>query len=71
MKKHSPTFDFLISDWNDISNQIGGRTAKQCRERWQNHLDPLLKFGNWSAEEDTLLIRVFIFFIFIFFSFFS
>ena len=29
--------------------------AKQCRERWLNHLDPSLKKGGWTAEEDAIL----------------
>ena len=29
----------------------------QCRERWLNHLDPSLKKGEWSKEEDDILLR--------------
>lgn len=28
----------------------------QCRERWLNHLDPNLKKGEWSKEEDAILL---------------
>ena len=31
------------------------RTGKQCRERWHNQLNPLLKKANWSVEEDWIL----------------
>jgi hypothetical protein len=31
------------------------RTGKQCRERWQNHLRPDIKKGNWSAEEADMI----------------
>jgi len=27
----------------------------QCRDRWINHLDPSLKKGGWTAEEDAIL----------------
>mmetsp|Transcript_1704 Transcript_1704/g.2213 ORF Transcript_1704/g.2213 Transcript_1704/m.2213 type:complete len:350 (+) Transcript_1704:104-1153(+) len=43
------------SDWRFIASQVSGRTAKQCRERWQNSLDPTLKQGEWSQDEDALL----------------
>lgn len=38
------------------SLQIKGRKGKQCRERWQNQLDPTVKKGPWSEEEDEILI---------------
>ncbi|KAH8057084.1 RNA polymerase II transcription regulator recruiting protein [Aureococcus anophagefferens] len=45
-------------DWKaiaEIAEQIPGRIGKQCRERWTNHLDPNLKKGGWTHEEDTIL----------------
>lgn len=27
----------------------------QCRDRWLNHLDPRIRRGEWSEEEDRLL----------------
>jgi len=38
--------------------QIPGRKGKQCRERWQNQLDPDVRKGPWSDEEEQLLIAV-------------
>jgi hypothetical protein len=38
-----------------IAERIPGRIGKQCRERWTNHLDPNLKKGGWTHEEDTIL----------------
>lgn len=32
------------------------RHGKQCRERWNNHLDPSLKKSEWSTEEDVILL---------------
>ena len=29
----------------------------QCRERWFNHLDPALKKGGWTEEEDAILVE--------------
>ena len=44
-----------ISKWSEIAARIPGRIGKQCRERWFNHLDPAIKKGGWSAEEDRIL----------------
>ena len=33
------------------------RHGKQCRERWFNHLDPCLKKGNWTIEEDLIILE--------------
>ena len=38
--------------WTHIAKRMSGRTGKQCRERWHNHLKPDLKKGNWTEEED-------------------
>ena len=32
------------------------RAGKQCRERWHNHLQPDIKRGPWSEEEERALI---------------
>ena len=44
--------------WNKCSEIIKGRNAKQCREHWYEFLNPNLIKGNWTLEED-LLIMVF------------
>ena len=43
--------------WGEVASQISGRTAKQCRERWWHHLDPCVKKGGWSEEEDLLILE--------------
>ena len=43
-------------NWGSLATHVEGRTAKQCRERWCNHLDPSIKRGNWTAEEDRYLL---------------
>ncbi len=44
--------------WNQVSKKLFQlsnknylRTPKQCRERWNNHLDPSKVKGNWKLEE--------------------
>ena len=60
----SPQEDNLLIDWVKkngpkkwtlCSRIIPGRNGKQCREHWNNSLDPNLKKGKWSIEEDYLI----------------
>ena len=34
------------------------RSAKQCREHWNCYLNPTLKKGPWSMEEDVQLLEL-------------
>jgi Myb-like DNA-binding domain len=29
-----------FASWSKLAKQMPGRSSKQCRERWSNHLDP-------------------------------
>ena len=46
-----------MNKWSDIAERIPGRIGKQCRERWFNHLDPNLKKGGWTLDEDEILVQ--------------
>lgn len=39
--------------WTQCSKGIRGRCGKQCRERWVNILNPSVKKGKWSHQEQT------------------
>lgn len=41
--------------WAKIAACVPGRTNKNCRKRWFHSLDPSLKKGAWTDEEDHLL----------------
>jgi len=42
--------------WPEISQRIPGRTGKQCRERYVNHLKPTIRLHiGWSPKEDALI----------------
>ena len=43
-------------DWEACGRFIHGRKGKQCREHWNNCLNPELKKGCWSPEEDFLIM---------------
>ncbi|KAI9324430.1 hypothetical protein DFJ73DRAFT_872625 [Zopfochytrium polystomum] len=42
-------------NWAAIAEHVPGRTAVQCVARYQEALDPTIRKGKWSAEEDELL----------------
>ncbi|RIA96913.1 hypothetical protein C1645_707567 [Glomus cerebriforme] len=41
--------------WTKIAACVPGRTNKMCRKRWFHSLDPNLRKGPWTEEEDDLL----------------
>ena len=47
------------NNWSALSKIIKNRTAKQIRDRYVNSLDPNLKKGNFSKEEDDKIIYFF------------
>ena len=47
-----------IKHWSLIAASLHGRTGKQCRERWHNQLDPVIKKNHWTPEEDRILLDV-------------
>ena len=43
--------------WCQVGVAMEGRSAKQCRERWLNHLSPDVSKQKWTAEEDRAIIE--------------
>jgi hypothetical protein len=43
--------------WPQIVSVLPHRSAKQCRERWVNHLDPTVVKTEWSAREDEMIFE--------------
>jgi hypothetical protein len=50
VKRQGPT------KWTLCSEIIPGRSGKQCREHWNNSLNPEVKKGSWTSEEDFLIM---------------
>lgn len=48
---------FGENDWRHLAKKFDGRNSRQCRERWKYYLNPDLKVGNWTEEEDDLIIE--------------
>lgn len=44
-----------LQQWSTIALDLEGRTGKQCRERWINHLDPGVQKVPWTEAEDVIL----------------
>lgn len=45
--------------WTKIATAVPGRTGKQCRERYLNHLTPAVKLSSWSVTEDATIFRLY------------
>lgn len=44
-------------NWTRIASMLPSKVGKQCRRRWQNHLNAQLKTYVWTAEEDRTLLE--------------
>lgn len=44
--------------WKKLEKEMGGRTAKQCRERWKLSLDPTINKTVWNKDEDDQLLKL-------------
>lgn len=49
---------FGTKNWLAVSLFMNGRSAKQCRDRYMNYLIPGVFQGEWTKEEDELLIKL-------------
>ncbi|KAK3586968.1 hypothetical protein CHS0354_026684 [Potamilus streckersoni] len=46
------------NNWQRIKEFVPGRTSLQCRERWNNSLNPKLKHRCWSYDEDKKMLEL-------------
>ena len=44
-------------NWAQIASCFERRSARQCRERWQNYLDPSLINAEWTKEDDEKILE--------------
>ena len=47
-----------IKSWGVVASHLGGRSGKQCRERYHNQLDPTINKSAWTESEEQLLMRL-------------
>lgn len=44
--------------WSYVASAVPGRTGKQCRERWYNHLDAAVRKEPWTIDEERKLVQL-------------
>ena len=42
-------------NWLVLAEKLGNRQSKQLRERWFNHINPIIKKTEWTQEEQWVL----------------
>ncbi|KAG5356207.1 Pre-mRNA-splicing factor CEF1 [Yarrowia sp. B02] len=47
-----------LNQWARVSSLLARKTAKQCKARWTEWLDPTIKKIEWSREEDEKLLHL-------------
>lgn len=45
--------------WSVLCSEVDGRTGKQCRERWHNHLNPDINSDPWTESEDDMIMYMY------------
>lgn len=43
--------------WKDVALEVPDRSAKQCRERWYNHVDPTIRSGEYTRDEHRTILE--------------
>jgi pre-mRNA-splicing factor CDC5/CEF1 len=47
-----------LNQWARVSSLLARKTAKQCKARWTEWLDPSIRKTEWSKEEDEKLLHL-------------
>ena len=47
-----------LNQWARISSLLVRKSAKQCKSRWYEWLDPAIKKTEWTREEDEKLLHL-------------
>jgi Myb-like DNA-binding domain len=47
-------------NWLEIARHLPGRSSKQCRERWTNILQPGVKKGEWTSDDDKKIFQYYL-----------
>lgn len=45
--------------WNKIAQILTNKTPKQCKDRWNNYLNPTFKHKSWTLDDDQILIDLY------------
>ena len=64
--KFTPYEDMMLTNivmtagcknWFEVADHMKTRNARQCRDRWNNYLNPYLRNDPWTEDEDKLLLE--------------
>jgi pre-mRNA-splicing factor CDC5/CEF1 len=47
-----------LNQWSRCASLLAKKTAKQCKQRWSEWLDPSIKKTEWSTEDDQKLLTM-------------
>ena len=50
---------FGMKNWRFIAEYMKTKNARQCQERWYNHLNPSIIKTPWTEDEDSTLLRLY------------
>ncbi|GME74690.1 unnamed protein product [Ambrosiozyma monospora] len=59
LKYNNEKVDVELINWEEIAASLPARKPKDCRKRWCSSLDPCLRKGKWTKDEDDLLIKAY------------
>ena len=45
-------------DWHLVASKTDGKTPYQCRYNYENYVDPSFYKGDWTPEEDAILLEI-------------
>ena len=66
-KRFSPEEDKLLKalvagnrqkSWDQIAREMPGRTARQCRDRYNNYLFKEISGASWTPSEDQIILKM-------------
>ena len=49
--------EFGDKNWPEIASHMKNRTTRQCRERYRHYLSPNIVNGEWTPQEDEILLQ--------------
>merc|ERR1712187_368083 len=58
----SAVMKYGLNQWSRIASLINRKSAKQCKSRWYEWIDPTIKKTEWKYEEDEKLLHLVKFF---------
>lgn len=59
-KEEDALLAFVVGNregWQKVSEELPGRTPKQCRDRWNNYVNPDINQKSFTPEEDQILLQ--------------